>query len=258
MTDVGTLSDPGPGPAGGLAVPVRTWSVGVTTAPRRKPTLAVTLASLARAGWDRPRLFAEPGAEVPAAFSGLPVSRRDETLGAFPNWLLGLAELVLRDPAADAYLMAQDDVLFSAGLRGYLERTLWPDARCGVVSVHCPSHLSAGLGLGYHALDLGWDAWGAQGYVFSNPSARALLADPLPVLHRRHGPREGLRNVDSLVGLWCRLRGRAYCVHVPSLAQHVGEASTLWPGATTFGRRRAGDFAADVAALPAAAGPAPR
>lgn len=235
-----------PAPSDRPAKPVRTWAVGMTTAPRRTPTLGRTLESLAHAGWDRPRLFAEPGVAIPERFSGLPVTWRDETLGAFPNWLLGLAELVLRTPEADAYLLCQDDVLFSAGLRGYLERTLWPDARAGVVSLHCPSHLSPGRPSGYHALDLGWSAWGAQAYVFPSASALALLADPLPLLHRRCGPRGGLKNVDSLVGLWCRRRGRPYYVHVPSLAQHVGETSTLWAGATTQGRRRASDFVEDV------------
>ena len=36
------------------------WAVGMTTAPRAQPTLAESLASLAAAGWNAPRLFIEP------------------------------------------------------------------------------------------------------------------------------------------------------------------------------------------------------
>lgn len=232
---------------------VNHWAVGVTTAPRRKPTLERTLRSLARAGWDRPRLFAEPRTEISSEFENLPITRRDQVLGAFPNWFLALAELVMRQPQAIAYLLCQDDVLFSVGLRSYLEQTLWPDPRAGVISIHCPSHLSRGKSPGYHGLDLGWSAWGAQAYVFSPCAARTFLADPLPLLHRRSGPREGTRNIDSLVGLWCRLRDRPYYIHVPSLAQHIGDTSTLWPGATTRGRRRASDFIDDLDHLQIAA-----
>ena len=218
------------------------WSVGVTTAPRRVATLSRTLASVAAAGWSEARLFAEPGSELPDDALRLACSQRDVPLGAFPNWVLGLAELVLREPESDAYLMLQDDVLLTANVRGYLERTLWPRREVGLVSLYTPSHYSAGKTYGYHEQPCAWDSWGALAYVFPNPAARALLADPLLVDHRRHGPAGGLRNIDSVVGLWRQRRRLPYIVHVPSLAQHIGETSTLWPRATTAGQRRADTF----------------
>jgi hypothetical protein len=143
------------------AASIRHWSVGVTTAPRRLATLGDCLRSLAHAGWIEPRIFAEPDGAIPREFSTLPTSRRDRTLGAFPNWYLGLCELLLREPRAEAYLMCQDDVVLAAGLREYLERRLWPAAKAGVVSVYCPSHYSPGEQAGFHVEDRGWDSWGA-------------------------------------------------------------------------------------------------
>ncbi|HVA66191.1 MAG TPA: hypothetical protein VNK24_04625, partial [Elusimicrobiota bacterium] len=70
----------------------------MTTAPRARSTLDQSLASLGDAGWNRPRLFAEPGTVLPECGRDLPVSRRDGKLGAFPNWYLGLSELFLREP----------------------------------------------------------------------------------------------------------------------------------------------------------------
>ena len=222
--------------------PIRRWAVGVTTAPRREPTLKQTLHSLADAGWDQSRLFAEPETEIPAGFEDLPITRRDQLLGAFPNWYLGLAELVMREPRADAYLMCQDDVLFSEGLRAYLEESLWPESEVGVVSVYCPSHYAVGREPGFHAEDRGWHSWGALAYVLPADSARALLCDVRVVEHRLNGPASGLRNIDSVVGRWCREAGRSYIVHVPSLAQHIGETSTIWTGTRNSQRRRADRF----------------
>jgi hypothetical protein len=222
---------------------VTDWAVGITTAPRPWPALARCLESLAEAGWDRPRLFVEPGADIPAEYASLPTTHRDATLGAFPNWFLGLAELVMRQPRAEAYFMCQDDVLFAAGLRDFLERNLWPSPSVGVVSVYAPGHYTEGKTPGFHVEDRGWDIWGALAYVFPNPSARALLSDPMVVDHRHHGPADGLRNIDSVVGLWCLRSGWPYFIHVPSLAQHIGETSTIYPGASLEGGRRADDFA---------------
>jgi hypothetical protein len=142
--------------------------------------------------------------------------------------------------------MLQDDVLLTANLRDYLERTLWPRPTVGVVSLYTPSHYSAGKTFGYHEQPCGWNAWGALAYVFPNPAARALLADPLIIEHRRRGPADGLRNIDSVVGLWRQRRNLPYIVHVPSLAQHIGDTSTLWPQATTAGQRRADTFVAEI------------
>lgn len=221
---------------------VTRWAVGVTTAPRRKSTLGRTLHSLEEAGWDRPRLFVEPSVELPSKFADLPATKRDEIIGAFPNWYLGLSELVMRDPHAEAYLLCQDDVLFSGNLRDYLEQVLWPAPRVGVVSVYCPSHYGLDKPGGFHVEDHGWGTWGALAYVFPNPSARAILTDSLVVNHRHHGPAAGMRNIDSVVGGWCARSCLPYYVHVPSLAQHIGETSTLWRHGGLGGRRHARHF----------------
>ena len=221
---------------------VTRWAVGVTTAPRRNSTLERTLLSLEEAGWDRPRLFVEPTVELPPKFGDLPATWRDETVGAFPNWYLGLTELVMRNPRADAYLLCQDDVLFSAKLRDYLELVLWPAPRVGVVSVYCPSHYGLDKAKGFHVEEHGWATWGALAYVFPNPSARAILSDSLLVNHRHHGPAAGMRNIESVVGGWCARSCLPYYVHVPSLAQHIGETSTIWKHGGLGGRRHARQF----------------
>lgn len=227
---------------------IREWCVGVTTAPRRETTLAQTLSSLREAGWDRPHLFAEPGVEVPREFECLPMTVRPAVRGAFSNWYLALSEMYFSQPNADAYLLSQDDVLFSKELRPYLERRLWPAPEVGVVSVYCPSHYAVGRLPGFYIEDHGWSTCGALAYLFSNPSVRRFLGHSLPVDHRHHGPAQGSRNIDSLVGGWCREVGLPYYVHAPSLAEHIGMASTLWDGPSSD-KRLANHFVRDIAQL---------
>ncbi len=226
---------------------IREWSIGVTTAPRQKSTLEISLASLQAAGWTEIQLFAEPDTDVPTKFPGLTVSCRPVRMGAFPNWYLSLTEMMMRNPLADAYLLCQDDVLFSRGLRQYLEDCLWPAPEVGVVSIYCPSHYHSEKA-GFHVINKGWDSWGALAYVFSNPSARAFLSHELALNHRHHGPAKGLRNIDSVVGSWCRDSGLPYFEHSPSLAQHIGETSTIWSKGSSR-RRTASAFVSDTAEL---------
>lgn len=222
---------------------VTSWAVGVTTAPRREPTIARMLESLAAAGWPEFKLFAEPGCEIPALPEGSAAVVRSQKFGAWPNFLLGLSELVLTTPDADAYLMCQDDTVFCKGLRRYLEQQLWPGALVGVVSLHAASHQTREEHGGFFSEDVGWSAWGAQAYVFPNSSARALLCDPSVVNHRQRGIGEGLQNVDSVVGDWCRRAGLPYFLHAPSLTQHIGQTSAIWSeNARAEGRRQASDF----------------
>ena len=221
---------------------VASWAVGVTTAQRTPPTLLRSLQSLATAGWAAPYLFAEPDS-VPAHLNGkIRVIERHTPYGAWPNWYTAAVELYMMHPKADAYLLCQDDVLYGKELRGYLEQRLWPSGRLGVVSLHTPSHRARPNWRGFHPDNEGWSAWGAQAYVFSNPSMRAMLRDPGVVNHRNRGPRDGLRNIDSVIGFWCTSSGLDYYIHQPSLTQHIGESSTLWPDATTAGKRRASNF----------------
>tara|TARA_R110002111_G_C6005195_1_gene373762 strand:+ start:2523 stop:3230 length:708 start_codon:yes stop_codon:yes gene_type:complete len=221
---------------------ITNWAVGITTAPRKKPTLERTLKSLIDAGWDQPQLFVEPESEIPSQYQYLPIAQRNEVLGAFPNWYLALTELVLRNPRAEAFLLCQDDVLFSKDLRSYLELNLWPEKQIGVVSIYCPSHYQQETKSGFFREDRGWDSWGALAYIFSNPSARSLLSDSMVLNHRDFGPAAGLHHIDSVVGYWCERNRLPYYVHSPSLAQHIGESSTIYPRATAGGKRRAKDF----------------
>jgi hypothetical protein len=234
-----------PRPAHRSGLRVREWAVGVTTAPRDQPTLEACLASLSAAGWREPRLFVDGNAVLPPAAHGLPVTRRDPRIGAWPSYYLALAELIMRAPHADAYLLVQDDVLFyrHTGLRRYVESILWPGKRPGLVSLFCSRAYTQPVA-GWHVLTEPL-VWGGQAIIFPHDAALAFLGDAQVLLHRLAPEPDGLANIDGLIGQWaCRTR-TSVSVPTPSLAQHIGQVSALWPEARAFGNRRADQFAGD-------------
>jgi hypothetical protein len=235
-----------PRPAERSGPEVREWAIGVTTAPRRLPTLADCLDSVIQAGWPEPRLFVDSHVDIPDRFSHLPITLREPRIGAWPNYYLALGELFLRQPQADAYLLIQDDSLFfgHSGLCAYLERILWPGPEPGIASLFCsrsytqPTH-------GWHRFDGNW-VWCALAFIFSNATAKRFLADRSVVDHRCATTFDGLTKIDILIGAWAQERQVPIYYPTPSLVQHIGQVSTLWPVARAVGARSADRFAGDL------------
>jgi hypothetical protein len=170
-----TLEEMVPPPGRRCGRPVRRWAVGVTTAPRRQPTLEACLDGIALAGWEEPRLFLDGTTRVPPRYAHLPTSWREDGIGAWPAWYLALAELLVQHPDADAYLMIQDDVALHERepLRDYLERVLWPGDRPGLIHLF---YTGPDTAPGWHGRADPWHC-SAQALLFPPDLARALLGD---------------------------------------------------------------------------------
>lgn len=222
-----------------FAPPVRRWSVGVTTAPRRMPTLARCLSAISQAGWPFPWIFSDGECALPENFDHLPVTQRTDQVGAWPSYYLALQEMQLRDPDADAFMVVQDDaqLYHRENLRQYLESILWPSEFVGAVSLFCSSAYSRGQP-GWYSLDEHW-VWGALAFIFPAERLREFLQDPAVQDHRRTGRFNGLQNIDVVIGKWAKRRGFEIWYPYPSLCQHIGETSTLWPMANLDGYRSA-------------------
>ena len=164
--------------------------------------------------------------------SGYDITRRATRLGAWPNWYLSLAELVMVDPLADCYGLFQDDVVLCKNARRFLERDLWPPKPVGVVSLYCPGIYHSGKSIhdyGPHLVAEGFGLVGALTFLFPAESARALLQDTNVMEHRLKGRRRGLCNIDAVVGRWAEETSRGVYFYSPSLASHIGETSSIWP-----------------------------
>jgi hypothetical protein len=223
---------------------VKEWAVGVTTAPRRRPTLELCLDSIVRAGWPEPRIFLDGTAPLPPRYGHLPLTWREEAIGAFPAWHLALVELLLQQPKADAYLLLQDDVILydRECLREYLEAALWPGERPAIISLF---YTGLDTRPGWRPMQEGWQ-WGAQGFVFPPDVARRLAADGdfarswLAASAERHVA------IPEALWRWVLETGTDVWYANPSLTQHIGNTSTIWMDSACASGRRAPWFAGSI------------
>ncbi len=211
------------------------WACGVTTVPARKDDLLpATLASLREAGFDAPRLFVDGAAAGWEGF-GLEVTYRSPTIRAWANWLLGLEELLIRNPAANRFLMCQDDVLFCRNVRAYLDRCRFPDGGIdkrpylrGWWNLYTApkeeQRLAAAGERRWAASSQGHK--GALALVFDREGVLELLGARQTLL-RPLDPSLGWRNIDGGVGKGLVEAGRQELCHMPSLAQHCGMRTTI-------------------------------
>ncbi|WP_166822126.1 hypothetical protein [Thalassoroseus pseudoceratinae] len=147
----------------------------------------------------------------------------------------------MKDPNADAYLMLQDDAVLydKENLREWLETILWPGPNIAAISLYCSSAYNRFVA-GWHQSHTQW-TWGALAFVFPNQAVRRILADASIVDHCFQTKRQA--NIDVAIGRWARQHKLDIYYPNPSLVQHIGESSTIWPTANTRGKRRANWFA---------------
>lgn len=216
---------PTPPPAKGLS-----WSYGVMTVPARRAThLPRTLASLATAGFDAPRLFVDGEADCQSWRSqfGLEVTCRWPNLRTFGNWAFALAELYVRDPWAERFAVFQDDLVCCRDLRAYLDSCEYPTGK-GYWNLYLFPKNEA------HAVRQGREGWyesnqrglGAVGLVFDREAVLALLTSR-HMAERPLDRRRGWRAVDGGIVTAMNKAGYREMVHYPSLVQHTGDVSSM-------------------------------
>ena len=228
------------------------WAVGVTTAPRRQPTLERSLRSVQACGWNQLHLFIDGDVSVSEEFSAASRTIRNPASGAWRNFYLSLSELLRCYPAANALLMIQDDALWSSHLpvRDYLEQIRWPDDDRFVISPYCCADYTEEKA-GWHEFRDTW-VYGAVALIFSRTAAEEFLADPIVIERCRHDYQAG---IDVVIGDWAKRRNIRVIFPTPSLVQHIGDVSTLWSTARAVGLRRATRFVGDEFVVLSAAEP---
>jgi hypothetical protein len=204
----------------------RRWACGVTTCSNRKDNLLPrTLASLKASGFDDPRLFVD-GAMDGFDDLGLEVTYHYPRIRTAGNWMLGLAEIYIRNPQAEYFAMFQDDMVCCRNLKVYLE-SCPPEGHVyyNLYTFPCNHQLRPSNDfVGWH--ETNQNGLGAVALVFSTEAVYTLLQNthftmrPLD-LHR------GWRAIDGGVVESFRKVGWKEMVHSPSLVQHTGITSSM-------------------------------
>lgn len=216
------------------------WAYGVTTVVKRlKDPLPHTLKSLAKGGFNSPRLFID-GVEsltgLPYPYHNLPVTMHESpNLGAWGNWILALWELYVRSPKAGRYALFQDDIITSRNIRQYLDECEYPNKGYWNLNTF-PSNqdLAPGYVKGKAFGQVGWylsnqHGKSATALVFSRNAVIALLQQE-HIVRRSLSAHRGQLNIDGGVVAAMKKAGYKEYVHNPSLIQHVNAPSTIGHG----------------------------
>lgn len=218
------------------------WAIGITTAPRRQPTLTTCLETIIASGWETFHLFVDGDVEFDDKFSGMPQTRRPEPIGAWPAWCDALRILLTEYPDANTIAIVQDDALFPAiaSFRSYVEQLLWPESAPCIVSLYT----SADDTLEQNEWRRYPDVWkfGAVAFVLPRSVAEDMLqnidAGDLEFL-------QGTAGIDTRIGVWADRMKVPIWHPSPSLVQHIGQVSSIWKRSRAVGLRRASRFLND-------------
>lgn len=201
------------------------WAYGVTAvAQRRKDILPRTLASLRAAGFDKPRLFLD-GEKSNWEEFGLEATCRYPLIRTFGNWILGLAEIYIREPMADRYAMFQDDFVCVKDLKAYLEKSEYPKAGYWNLYTFPQNEALANKKRGWFLSNQ--NGLGAVALVFDRKAIQALLRSHEHIIERPTHAGTWWRGIDGGIVDALKKQGIREWVHYPSLVQHTGLRSSM-------------------------------
>ena len=203
-------------------------SCAVTTAPRNVSYLEATIQSILDAGFPYPI-----------------VAEDDNRRGAWATWQYAIKMALVED--SDAIMIFQDDIQCARGLADWLH---WPVSQIEMIGACALYHPVIPPEYGPSSEREGWNR-----VHFPEGPGWAIMADGACALLMPRGSAEELADfqwdsktrIDHAVGTYCRMRGRSFWRHNPSLIEHVGDVSAINPKRQTI--RRASLFVDDVAKL---------
>lgn len=211
------------------------WTYGVMTVlERRDDLLPKTLRSLAEAGFDKPRLFVD--GEGDFSQFNLEVSQRTPRVLTYGNWLLGMQELLFRNPQADRFAMFQDDFVTVKNLREYLTRSEYPPLGYWNLYTFPSNEVKSDGRRWFEASTFATQegmygqrkqtGYGAVGLVFSREALITLLSQQhtYTKILQEQGSH---RRIDGRIAESMNAAGFREYVHSPSLIQHIGDQSSM-------------------------------
>lgn len=214
------------------------WAVGITTAPRKIPTLMHAVLGAKLNGWE-PTIFAEPDSPLDG-IGETPVVQNETRLGIWWNWVHAAQRLLDDNPDATHILTLQDDCVLVPNAKNLIEEFIptWP-VDCGLVSLYLPSKQTPPKRkrvVGIRPI---------KDRVFEGSLAVVYQRERLEkILAHRIGRRWGQSNRithnivddDICVGYIVRdMRLKLYYAF-PSCSQHISPVSTRGNWAATGGR----------------------
>ena len=203
------------------------WAYGITTVPKRlNDLLPRTIASLKKAGFDKPRLFVDGTSDTKQYERfGLEITTRNPPIKTFANWILALAELYLREPQSDRYAIFQDDLVAYINLRKYLDRCKYPEKGYWNLYTFPQNQKLAPKNNGWFLSNQ--RGKGAVAIVLSRDAVTTLLKQNHIIDRPKSAGKRRFQVVDGAIVDAFRKTGWKEYTHNPSLVQHTGKKSSI-------------------------------
>lgn len=196
--------------------------VAIISAPRKIETLKQSHQSAIDAGFTDIKVFGEPGTNPVGLFH-----ENEVRYGAFKNFHQALSYLVThgKNPYV---LVLSDDIIYCKNayaivLKALEEKQGQP---FGYYALYTSNHDAIYVGVkdGWNETKAGWECWGGL-FVMEKTTAKRMIAHPFYQNHLKHY--KANQQIDACVSETLKRMGLPMYIHVPSLAQHIGESSTL-------------------------------
>lgn len=212
---------------------INKWAIGVTIAPRDIRTYDRTLDCIIDNGWE-PYLFCEPGVNLLPKYQNLPHMIRPRCYGSWKSCFHSLKCLYEFYPDAECYGLFEDDLVLCKGIKEFLSETLWPSDDCAFASIYSPD-IYTKKEIGYYPC-IQRNLWGGLAYFFTPNTIKKCIKHPYVIRYN------GIHK-DITLGNWAKQARLVPYYFSPSLAQHIGETSTIWGTNSKIVRgRMASDF----------------
>lgn len=189
--------------------------VGITSAPRKIPTLAHTIECVRECGQE-PRVFAEPGTSVPSSVKTIHNTSR---LGIVKNWLSLCVHAL--DTESDLVITLQDDVdLHPDTLDFVIEHK---GNIQGLLGLYTSRYYGRGKQPGVHHIKTR-HLWGACALAFKKDTLATIINHPRISSWGRD------TGIDVLIGNIVNELELPMHFICPSPASHIGKTSTVGHG----------------------------
>lgn len=134
---------------------------------------------------------------------------------------------------AKFYAIAQDDIIICKETYKYIESLSFPEDT-GCISLFCPKmYNSPGR---WRRIDDGAKLWMAQLLIYPRGVINSIITN------QSIWRIEGDAGIDNRIGIWAQENKKGVYFHSPSLVEHIGKTSTLWPKSKIEGERAAYNF----------------
>ena len=196
--------------------------VAIISAPRKAETLSQSYRSAIDAGFKDIKVFGEPGTIPVGLFH-----ENEVRYGAFKNFHQALSYLVECGESPYVVILS-DDIVYCKNAYAIVLKALeeHADKPLGYYGLFTSGHDADYVGVteGWNETKAGWDCWGGL-FIMKKDVAKRMIQQPFYQNHLKNY--KANQQIDACVSETLKRMGLPMYIHSPSLAQHIGQSSTL-------------------------------